>query len=409
MLLKSGFLLHSRIPLISSTFWTSYPSSLTSSTISEFTSMVFMLKVCMRKMSTTDMATATPVYPKFIPVEQSEITSVSKSDGFKFRVVSYNILAQVYVKSSKFPYSPAPCLKWKARSSVVLDVLKSLDADILCLQELDEYDNFYKEKVEKHGYSSIYIKRSGRKSDGCGIFYKHKKLELIVEERIDYNDLANLILDEPSRVEQKKALDTNNKEQGKTQGDLGDPNDPYVRLKRDCVGIMAAFKFKNPCQHYVIVANTHLYWDPEWADVKLAQAKYLLSRVAQFKKMVSEKFECTPSVLIAGDFNSVPGDKVYEYLLSGGSMVVPLPECSEDVPVPLCSVYAYTRGEPPFTNCTPGFTGTLDYILFSPSEGIEPVGYLELPVAESPDVKGGLPNYYHPSDHLPIGADFAVV
>lgn len=50
--------------------------------------------------------------------------------------------------------------------------------------------------------------------------------------------------------------------------------------------------------------------DPEWADVKLAQAKYLLSRLAQFKTAVSDKFECTPSVLVAGDFNSTPGDKV---------------------------------------------------------------------------------------------------
>ncbi|KAJ0678201.1 putative poly(A)-specific ribonuclease [Helianthus annuus] len=100
--------------------------------------------------------------------------------------------------------------------------------------------------------------------------------------------------------------------------------------------------------------------------------------------------------------------QVYQYLVSGGPMSKPSPECSEDVPMPLCSVYAYTRGEPKFTNYTPGFTGTLDYILFSPSEGIEPVGYLELPDAESPDLKGGLPNYYHPSDHLPIGAEFAV-
>lgn len=50
--------------------------------------------------------------------------------------------------------------------------------------------------------------------------------------------------------------------------------------------------------------------DPEWADVKLAQAKYLLSRVAQFKELVSEKYECMPSVILAGDFNSIPGDKV---------------------------------------------------------------------------------------------------
>lgn len=42
--------------------------------------------------------------------------------------------------------------------------------------------------------------------------------------------------------------------------DRGDPNDPRVRLKRDCVGIMAAFKLKDAFHHIVIVANTHLYW-----------------------------------------------------------------------------------------------------------------------------------------------------
>lgn len=45
-----------------------------------------------------------------------------------------------------------------------------------------------------------------------------------------------------------------------SEGDRGDPNDPRVRLKRDCVGIMAAFKLKEPSQHLVIVANTHIYW-----------------------------------------------------------------------------------------------------------------------------------------------------
>lgn len=53
------------------------------------------------------------------------------------------------------------------------------------------------------------------------------------------------------------------------------------------------------------------YRNPEWTAVKLAQAKYFLSRVAELKKMVSEKFKCTPSVLIAGDFNSVPGSLVH--------------------------------------------------------------------------------------------------
>lgn len=42
-------------------------------------------------------------------------------------------------------------------------------------QELDEYDSFYRENMEKLGYSSIYIQRSGQKRDGCGIFYKHSR------------------------------------------------------------------------------------------------------------------------------------------------------------------------------------------------------------------------------------------
>lgn len=45
--------------------------------------------------------------------------------------------------------------------------------------------------------------------------------------------------------------------------------------------------------------------------MKLAQAKYLLSRVTQFEKLISNKFNCKPSVMIAGDFNSTPGDKVW--------------------------------------------------------------------------------------------------
>ena len=54
--------------------------------------------------------------------------------------------------------------------------------------------------------------------------------------------------------------------------------------------------------------------DPEWADVKLAQAKYLLSRLALFRTRVSNRLECTPSVVVAGDFNSTPGDKVCQIL-----------------------------------------------------------------------------------------------
>ncbi|CAF1929058.1 unnamed protein product [Brassica oleracea] len=394
--------------------------------------------VC-RKIVSRRMSTNPPMEPKvrnFESVEEADDKhSISKSDGIRFRLVSYNILAQVYVKSSLLPHSPPACLKWKARSHAILGVLKKLEADFFCLQEVDEYDSFYRKNMDSLGYSGIYIQRTGqRKRDGCAIFYKPSCAELVAKERIEYNDLLDSV-----KADSVQETETSNESKGDenakgelvlffvvslyislniiyqllyllldSRKDSRDLNDPLVRLKRDCVGIMAAFKINKPFHQVVIVANTHLYWDPELADVKLAQAKYLLSRLDQFKTLISNEFECTPSLLLSGDFNSIPGDKVYSYLVSGNGKPAETIEEEEEAPVPLCSAYEVTRGEPKFTNCTPGFTNTLDYIFFSPSDFIKPVSILQLPEPESPDVVGFLPNNHHPSDHLPIGAEFEI-
>ncbi|KAK6934835.1 Endonuclease/exonuclease/phosphatase [Dillenia turbinata] len=470
------------------------------------------------------MSTAiSPLIPKFIPVEENQISS-RKKDIEWMNEVHYGV-GPVHSRD------PQENL-WKTRSQAILTVLKGLGADFLCLQklhrsssshainlsnerdnneseavscvffkvtsvvtvigvkmeqqllrvkhnsggvndalfnffssdkcdlsnflksiffhgidlssnynqELDEYDAFYKRNIECHGYSSIYIQRSGQKRDGCGIFFKQDmsgscapnssmnslhvlsfSAELVLEEKIEYNDLVRFVQDgnisdpdnypvvtedQASEIEEAYFYQPFSGSVPRTSEDGGDPNDPRVRLKRDCVGIMGAFRLKASFDHFIIVANTHL--DPEWADVKLAQAKYLLSRLAQFRTLVAERFECSPSVLLAGDFNSTPGDKVYQYLFSGHSSFKEQLECSEELPISLSSVYAFTKGEPAFTNCTPDFTGTLDYIFFCPSEKIKPISFLEVPLSDSADVEGGLPNYFHPSDHLPIGAEFEV-
>ncbi|PUZ66170.1 hypothetical protein GQ55_3G285100 [Panicum hallii var. hallii] len=358
------------------------------------------LPVCKRRMSTQ-------AHPRFatLPTEQSESQTDAGAAGYQFRLVSYNILAQVYVKSTFFPHSPSACLKWKSRSKAVLTELKSFDADLMCIQELDEYDTFYKKNMENSGYSSIYIQRSGDKRDGCGIFYKPKSAELVQKEGIHYNDLVEKYV-HSDHVHSAPPNNSSPEEDTNAKPDnskRGDPNDPRVRLKRDCVGLLAAFKLSDPSDHILVVANTHIYWDPEWIDVKLAQAKYLLSRVSQFEQLISNKFNCKPSVIIAGDFNSTPGDKVYNYLVSANI------ESTDEAPIKLRSLYAANGGEPEFTNYTPGFTGTLDYIFLSNGSSIKPTSLLCLPRGDSADVQGGLPNFQHPSDHLPIGADFLVV
>lgn len=362
-----------------------------------------------RAFSSPMTGAVSPCFPEFIPVDNKEWAVKNISEGSIIRVVSYNILAQVYVKSTLFPHSPSHSLKWKARSQSLLSLLKGLEADFLCLQELDEFETFYKGNMDMQGYSSVYIQRGGCKRDGCGIFYKRERAELILEEAINYNDLvpADEGPENSDKLKDEENLSSNNSR--------GDPEDPKVRLKRDCVGLLAAFKLLDPPHHVIVLANTHIYWNPAWADVKLAQAKYLLLRLTRFKNRVSERFSCNPLVIVAGDFNSTPGDEVYQYLTSGISQsrkgysyIGNEPEASEQSPIALHSLYSFIGGEPPFTNYTPGFTGTLDYIFFSSSEHMQPVSFLKLPSVESPDILGGLPNENHPSDHLPIGADFEI-
>ncbi len=40
----------------------------------------------------------------------------------------------------------------------------------------------------------------------------------------------------------------------------GDPNDPRVRLKRDCVALLAAFRLIDAPTRMFILGNTQLYW-----------------------------------------------------------------------------------------------------------------------------------------------------
>ena len=54
--------------------------------------------------------------------------------------------------------------------------------------------------------------------------------------------------------------------------------------------------------------------------VKLAHAQCPLSGLALLKTAVSDKFECMPSVLMAGSFSLTPGDVVHQNLISGNSL-----------------------------------------------------------------------------------------
>ncbi|KAG9402917.1 hypothetical protein AC1031_006458 [Aphanomyces cochlioides] len=291
--------------------------------------------------------------------------------------MTYNVLAQCYVKSSWFPYCDPKALRWKTRSNLLKQQIEAFSPrpDILCMQECDNFDDFWKPTMAAMGYDSLYLKKTGNKKDGVGLFWLREKLEVLGGENVSLNDAIHSITDP----------------------------DLQGRVIRDNVGVLAHFQFtSNSSTPQFIVASTHLFWDPAQADVKLAQTKCMLEAIEAYR--ASANLSTLP-VFFAGDLNSMPGSEVYEYIVSRG----------------FSSAYATyddaNGGEPSFTNVNgvvpvddgstkPAFVGTLDYIFYD-STKVRVKSLMKLMEYDVVTADGGaLPNRQIGSDHLPLMAEF---
>lgn len=179
------------------------------------------------------------------------------------------------------------------------------------------------------------------------------------------------------------------------RSDLKKTDDMFNRvLIKDNMAVIGLFENRETGTRF-IVANAHLAWDPKYSDVKLVQTALLIDEVEK----IADNFarypprpprESAPGepaprppptysdgtkipTIVAGDYNSIPGSGVYEYLASG-SIAADHPDfLSHEYgkysgewlrhKLQLKSAYA-DIGEMPFTNFVPSFVGALDYIWF---------------------------------------------
>ena len=76
-----------------------------------------------------------------------------------------------------YPTCPTEYLTWEYRKVNLLNEIDYWDADVVCLQEVDEgqmWDDF-NDALTPLGYTGLHKKRSGDKSDGCAIFWKTER------------------------------------------------------------------------------------------------------------------------------------------------------------------------------------------------------------------------------------------
>ena len=180
-------------------------------------------------------------------------------------------------------------------------------------------------------------------------------------------------------------------------------------MLKDNIAVIAVLEMKNKSDNpnqrdIVIVANTHIHWNPEFSDVKLVQTQIFTEKLTELRK----KYKMPP-LIVCGDFNSTPDSGVYE-LITKGKVSASHPELLSfkygkytqqgmSHELPLISCYGM-YGEPAFTNYTTDFIGVLDYI-FCTQDNCKPSNVLAPPNEDDIlSYNGALPNPFNCSDHI---------
>ena len=75
---------------------------------------------------------------------------------------------------------------------------------------------------------------------------------------------------------------------------------------KDNIAVVVILEFKDTKQR-IIVANTHIHWNPEYSDVKLIQTQIFLEELTKIR----EKYKALQNnidlpMIVCGDFNSTP-------------------------------------------------------------------------------------------------------
>lgn len=339
----------------------------------------------------------------------------------QFKVMNWNVLADLYATESVYPYCEKWALSWTWRKHLVLKELKSMAADIITLQEVqkDAYDDWFRPQLAEAGFEGVFQQKKrdpifhrGRyTAEGCATFYKTTRFKRVDKHVVDYDKLS---------VSELKC-NGNPQENEKIV-------DGLQRLSKGNIALAVVLedlhiKATNSNQavgpnggHVLCVINTHILADPGFADVKLWQACLLLNTLEHLNVK-------TMPLLVCGDFNSTPESAVYEYLRQGSVRTD-----HEDLRTDPCGLIRHLRDqqghltvghslrmatayetcngrEAQYTNYTEDFKGTLDYIWFS-SDLLDVLAISQVDDESQLTHEIALPSSTRPSDHVSLVATF---
>ncbi|XP_065209811.1 2',5'-phosphodiesterase 12 [Planococcus citri] len=343
--------------------------------------------------------------PGFCPFETRHAFTRAALTNDSFRVVTYNILADLYAssetgKNELFSYVPPYALSMDYRKQLIMKELIGYNADIISLQEVDcrIFDVDLHRCLKTNGYDGEFAKKGGQVSEGVATFFKKSRFKLVSCDKLtlgeDSHELSYLshIWDAVSKDESL-----------------------YAKLKeRTTAAQILLLDYLDKPNHKLIVANTHLYFHPSADHIRLLQAAICLGFINNLlNRLNSEDPNSKISVVFCGDFNSTPECGVYKLFTTN---FVPetyhewkYENCSEnDLKLSLHNPISFESacGTPEFTNYTRLFAGCLDYIFYQ-KDLLTVEQVIPFPAKEDVMKHVGIPSVVFPSDHIALVADLA--
>jgi len=209
----------------------------------------------------------------------------TQNSQLKFSVLQWNTLAKCYTSTKHFPTVAEEFLDFNYRKDFIQQEIKSFNADIICLQEVDVRDlEFFKSLYSEQEYSFSWIKKPHSK-DGICIMIRKEKFEVV--------DTELIIHTKEDRIQQENLVSQ----------------------------VVVAKHTNQNCQAYVIVASCHFkaatLANP-CTDTRVRQASQIMEVMENKRQkclnQLGAKEENVIS-LVCGDFNDSPNSApVHEFL-----------------------------------------------------------------------------------------------
>ena len=331
--------------------------------------------------------------PKFCPFETRQAFTAESSAPDAVRLVTYNLLAGTYVGHAVESFQPCPpyALDMNYRKLLILKELLGYNADVLCLQEVDQrmYKIDLHPVLTRKGYEGNFDIKDGNAREGVACFWAvdkflldHKKryvLGHLVEEDVLFKDFSeNLSNGSPAA---KKTL-------------CAQPTVLQVNVLR----------YKHNLSKGLIVGTTHLFSKVDGGHIRLLQAWMCLNLMVRTRSELDGDF----AIVLSGDMNSTPPFGVYQFMLRGF-----IPEghlewtnCERE-PVSGMALYHPLQmgsacGMPKYTTYTRCFVDCIDYIFYERDRfNVDQV----VPFPSEEELSVAIPNPTFPSDHIACVAD----